>query len=88
MRRLVETSKSGLYLALTIVAGCAVAAPPCLAAEDVLPDLALLEYLGSWEDTDEDWVLLNDEKQHTGQEETEGDPVAEDEELQESDDER
>jgi len=29
-----------------------------LADEEVAPDLEFLEYLGSWEESDEDWVLL------------------------------
>lgn len=30
------------------------------AAEEELPDLAFLEYLGSWEESDEDWLLLKE----------------------------
>lgn len=29
-----------------------------LASDAELPDPAFLEYLGSWEETDEDWVLF------------------------------
>jgi len=29
-------------------------------AEDELPGLDLLEYLGSWEESDEDWVLVQE----------------------------
>tara|TARA_B110000438_G_scaffold295007_1_gene337306 strand:+ start:209 stop:466 length:258 start_codon:yes stop_codon:yes gene_type:complete len=29
-----------------------------LADEEEIPDLEFLEYLGSWDESDEDWVLL------------------------------
>lgn len=29
--------------------------------EDELPDLEFLEYLGMWEDSDEEWLLLEDD---------------------------
>lgn len=35
--------------------------PLVLAAEEIQPDLELLEYLGSWEESDEDWLLFSDE---------------------------
>ena len=31
-----------------------------IAADDELPDIEFLEYLGSWEESDEDWVLVSD----------------------------
>ena len=30
------------------------------AGDDELPDLEFLEYLGSWEESDEDWLLVSD----------------------------
>lgn len=30
--------------------------------EEPLPEMELLEYLGMWETSDEDWLLLNDEE--------------------------
>jgi hypothetical protein len=55
-------------------------------AEDEQPDMEFLEYLGSWEESDEDWLLFNvrdeavvaDEKERsdpalTGKESTESD---------------
>ena len=30
------------------------------AGDDGLPDVAFLEYLGSWEESDEDWLLVSD----------------------------
>ena len=35
--------------------------PMVLAADEIQPDLELLEYLGSWEESDEDWLLFSDE---------------------------
>ncbi len=29
-------------------------------ADDEQPDMEFLEYLGSWQESDEDWLLLND----------------------------
>jgi hypothetical protein len=37
--------------------GCGTAAQ---AAEEELPDMEFLEYLGSWEESDEDWLLFNE----------------------------
>lgn len=31
-----------------------------VAAEDEQPDMEFLEYLGSWDESDEDWLLFND----------------------------
>ena len=30
-------------------------------ADDEQPDLEFLEYLGSWDDSDEDWLLFDDD---------------------------
>ena len=53
-RTVAALGMSGLLGAVSIV-------QPVQAAEDGLPDLELLEYLGSWEESDEDWLLFNDE---------------------------
>jgi hypothetical protein len=45
------SAKIGL---LSLAAGVS----PVLAAEEPLPDAAFLEYLGSWEGRDEDWLLF------------------------------
>ncbi len=31
------------------------------AESEEIPDMAFLEYLGMWDETDEDWLLLEDE---------------------------
>ena len=54
-------------------------------AEESPPDEEFLEYLGMWEETDEDWLLLNEFK---GVENVErNDPVPEGEESTETEDE-
>ena len=35
-------------------------AGPATAADEELPDLEFLEYLGSWEESDEDWELFRE----------------------------
>jgi hypothetical protein len=35
-------------------------AGPAAAADDELPELDFLEYLGSWEESDEDWELFKE----------------------------
>jgi hypothetical protein len=32
------------------------------AGDDELPDVEFLEYLGSWDESDEDWLLVSDVK--------------------------
>ncbi len=34
---------------------------PALGVEEQAPDLAFLEYLGMWEESDEDWLLVDEE---------------------------
>jgi len=55
------------------------------AAEDDAPDIELLEYLGMWEDSDEDWLIL-DEVMTAGNEER-SDSAPQGEESVEKDDE-
>ena len=54
-------------------------------AEEDAPDAELLEYLGLWDESDEEWLLL-DEMVTAGNEER-SDPVPEGEESLEKDDE-
>ena len=39
------------------------------AADDELPDADFLEYLGSWEDSDEDWLLFTENAEEAAAEE-------------------
>ena len=57
-----------------------------LAAEKDVPDVEFLEYLGMWEDSDEDWMIL-DEALVTENEER-SDPVPKGEESTENEDEK
>ena len=51
------------------------------------PGLEFLEYLGSWEGSDEEWVLLSDEVQEAAAREERSDPAPEGEASTEDDDE-
>jgi len=55
-----------------------------LAAEDKLPDEDFLEYLGSWEESDEDWLMFEKESKKRRKDD---DSEPEDEESAETEDE-
>jgi hypothetical protein len=55
------------------------------AENDEVPDMEFLEYLGLWEETDQDWLLLEDEEVADNDERR--DPVPEGEESTETEDE-
>jgi len=56
-----------------------------LAADDEIPDMEFLEYLGSWEESDEEWLIFAGASDTT--EEERSDPVPQGEESAEKDDE-
>lgn len=56
-----------------------------LAADDEVPEMEFLEYLGIWEESDEDWLLFNEPM--TAENEERSDPVPKGEESTEKDDE-
>jgi hypothetical protein len=59
-----------------------------IAEDDDSPDAEFLEYLGSWEGTDEDWLLFSkDVDAESVEEETRSDPVPADDESREQDNE-
>ena len=59
-----------------------------MAADDDLPDVEFLEYLGSWEESDEDWLMIDKETQKDGKKKDKrDDPEPEGEESAEIDDE-
>ena len=71
--------------ALALLYGLAVA--PAAGAEEP-PELELLEYLGSWEESDEDWVLFqDDDEERVGTDTERSDSVSQDKASQESDNE-
>ncbi len=56
-----------------------------LAADDEIPDAEFIEYLGLWEESDEDWLIFNEPI--TADAEERSDPVPEGEESTETTDE-
>ncbi|MDH4049581.1 MAG: hypothetical protein OEV63_15790 [Gammaproteobacteria bacterium] len=59
-----------------------------IAAADGVPELEFLEYLGSWEESDEDWLLFNEvESAEAKASDERSDPVPAGEESTETDDE-
>ena len=56
-----------------------------LAADDEIPDMEFLEYLGSWEESDEDWLILAEATEPVADKRS--DPAPEGEESAEKDDE-
>jgi hypothetical protein len=56
-----------------------------LAADDEIPDAEFLEYLGLWEESDEDWLIFDEPI--TADTEERSDPVPEGEESTEKNDE-
>ena len=65
----------------TILLGCSLV----LAAGDEIPDAEFLEYLGLWEESDEDWLLFDEPI--TADAEERSDPVPQGEESTEMQDE-
>jgi hypothetical protein len=65
----------------SLLMGCSLV----LAADDEVPDAEFLEYLGLWEESDEDWLLF--EEPITADAEERSDPVPQGEESTETKDE-
>jgi hypothetical protein len=65
----------------TLLLGCSLV----LAADEELPDPEFLEYLGSWEESDADWLIFDEPV--TADAEERSDPVPEGEESTEKTDE-
>ena len=77
-------------LRLAVICGLLGLSGAALADEPELPDLAFLEYLGSWEESDEDWVLFSEEETEvvaSGKESKRTDPAPQEEKVAEVDDE-
>ena len=75
---------------LAVLCGLLACGGAAIAQETEAPDLAFLEYLGSWDESDEDWVLFSDEEENepgsdTNRDET--DPAPREENVAELDDE-
>ena len=76
---------SGLQTLLCGIALCASAAAVAETEDDKVPDMEFLEYLGMWEESDEEWLLLDEEE--VALNEQRSDPVPQGEESTETDDE-
>ena len=76
-------ARAALLLSGAAVIGVAVA------EEDQEPDMAFLEYLGMWEETDEDWQLFVDasDDEAVAENEERSDPAPKGKESQELEDE-
>lgn len=58
------------------------------ADDEAMPDIEFLEYLGSWEESDADWVLFSEvDAGQVAADSKRTDPVSKDEESVETDDE-
>jgi hypothetical protein len=71
-------SASGLAIAAALLLGSA-AAP-----EETLPPPGLLEYLGSWDGPDDEWLIF-DEQERTEPEKKRSDPEQQGDEAREED---
>ena len=74
---------SGLQTLLCGIALCGTAS--AAAEEEEVPDMEFLEYLGLWEEADEDWQLLDADA--VAENDERSDPVPEGEESTETEDE-
>ena len=77
----------GLWL--TVCWSLLVLSAAAAAEEEEVPDLEFLEYLGSWEASDEDWIIFTevDETEKASKEKGESDPPPDGEKLAELEDE-
>lgn len=74
--------RRGILTGVLLFAGGAV-----LAADDKLPDEDFLEYLGSWEESDEDWLMFEQESRKEERKRGDSDAQEDDEESAETKDE-
>ena len=71
------------YLAAILLIVCSVA----VVADEELPEIEFLEYLGLWEGSDEEWVMFNDPLNADNKDQQRSDPAPEREESTEKRDE-
>ena len=74
-------SASGCIAAGVLLLGCSMV----LAADEELPDVEFIEYLGTWEESDEEWLMFEEMIMPDAEERS--DPVPEGEESTETEDE-
>ena len=71
------------YLAAILLIVCSVA----VVADEELPEIEFLEYLGLWEGSDEEWVMFNDPLNADNKDQQRSDPAPEGKESTEKRDE-
>ncbi|MGI9202874.1 MAG: hypothetical protein ACR2Q3_02620 [Woeseiaceae bacterium] len=89
-RQITSASSSQAEQVLTVLLLCSFFGygGAALADETEVPDLEFLEYLGSWDDSDEDWVLFASEDDvQEGQGDEDGKPAPQGEKVAELEDE-
>ncbi|MGI9272413.1 MAG: hypothetical protein ACR2QT_11600 [Woeseiaceae bacterium] len=58
-----------------------------VAADEELPEIEFIEYLGLWEESDEDWTMFSDPIEARNKEDERSDPAPEGKESTETNDE-
>ena len=81
MQKRTDMSASRATIIGSLLLGCGLV----LAADEEIPDPDFLEYLGSWEESDDEWLIFNEPV--TAEAEERSDPVPEGEESTEKTDE-
>jgi hypothetical protein len=79
-----------LAIRLAIICGSLGLSGAAIADEPEAPDLAFLEYLGSWEESDEDWIIFSEQESEQTPSDNKGketDPAPREEKVAEVDDE-
>ena len=77
----------GMLARRSLIAFLLIVCSIAIAADEELPEIEFLEYLGSWEESDEEWVMFNDVLNAENQDEQRNEPAPEGEESPEKDDE-
>ena len=84
----VDKKQAETALKVAVVWGLLGCSGFAVADDEAIPDMEFLEYLGSWEESDEDWVLFTEvDVEQVASEEKRTDPAQESEESVESDNE-
>lgn len=85
---LASNGQHGSTLKVTLILSLLSLTSVLLAADTELPEMEFLEYLGLWEESDEDWILLSEDVgNQVAAEDTRTDPVPKGEESAETNDE-
>jgi len=83
-----NSSQAEQVLKVALLCGLFGSGGVALADDQEVPDLEFLEYLGSWDDSDEDWVLFaSEEDVQEGQRDEDGKSAPQGEKVAELEDE-